>query len=464
MLSGVVKRGAEAATGAGTVRVDAYMDPRDPGTPVPLAFAVTGADGRFSIRAKPPADLSPFAGASGMINLTLVYSDLSTGATRLIPRQVVWDPATSTWAVVSPPDEEWSAGNEVPVVALGSAGSAKLSHEQARGIRMASEGDEPRCRPYTDEEYSAISILPQPSTFVTVSEALAENRRTWVGDQWVGNDWTISSEYNRVSTTTVHEYDSVTWHADFSAKFPGVDLEGGVAKTVSIGTGNEDNTSLGFGYSVRNLGSDMPARPAANSGTFKAADAVYIGRTINNKYGVDVKTYARMWECIDPLESYVQGRVVYAPAMYKIVITDELSTEDGEGYHAKNAGYLLDDGTTNENGEPNYLRACGSAYDPDDSTAPVPPGGFEKLGAGKKQTFEKGQQLEYSAALRYLDVGGGHATSQSQDSAVTGASDVWTRWDNNTATQKYICGYGNDPHVGVNRPVIAAIGWRSDGT
>ncbi len=434
------------ATPAARVRVDVYLNPTHGGLPYPLAYALTDAQGDFSINGTPPADLAAYQGSGrGAVNATVVYSDLQTGATQLATEMLVWDGAARAWHRVTPDDP--TGAQAAPAVVVLDVSAQALARPGLRQVlARAAANSSPTCRDDTDPADTAGWNLDVDPTWVNVFDALAEDLP--------GNDWTESGDYERVSSTSVDTLDSVSVDASFGVDFPEVSLKGSGSAVLSTGTGNSTDTTLGFGFTVRNV--DQVTGPLVRSHQVRPA-ATDVGRTINYKYGILVESDARLYQCIDVPASFANGYTTYDKALYKIQVGPEIDGAYLAGMSEVD-GYYLD----SVNGA--YRQACGSAYESDDQTAPVPVGGYFSRGDGQSQTFTAGEQTSYGAALSAIAASTGASTSQAKSSTVTQQTDVKMTWTNNTANQKYVCGYGALPTVAKNAPPIVAVGANPDGT
>jgi len=437
-------RASTAATAAaGGVRVDVYLNPVKLGRPIPLAFALTDATGAFTIDAPPPANLAAYQAPGGQIDATVVYSDLETGAVRTGNEQLAW--GAGRWQRLTPAGSGASRATASTVV-LDAPGAAQADPRWRRALAGVRAASAPLCHLDTDPAHVAGWDLPQPPTWVNTFDLLVENR--------AHDDWILRGDYERVSSTTVDNLNSVSIDASFGTDFPGVNLKASGSKTISTGTGNAANTALGFGFAVENL--TIGARPFTARGG-AAPQAVALGNTINTKYGVDIQTDAHLYDCFNAPESFVQGVPVYTPAYYQLQVGPSLDTGNGSGMVAHD-GYFLDPVGTD------YRTACGSHYNPSDSSLAVPPGGYFQRSNGQSQTFSLGEQASYGGALAAYAVSAGGKTTQTKRSTVTSASNVTMRWTNNTAVSTYLCGYGDSPGTHGVAPPIAAVGQNIDGT
>jgi hypothetical protein len=448
---------AEAAVGAplstraapaAQVRVDVYLNPVHGGRPYPLAFALTDARGAFSINGTPPANLSGYQGSGrGAINATVVYSDLQTGATQLTTEMLAWDGAARTWHRVTPDDLTWA--RDTPAAVVLDVSAQALARPGLRQVMaQAAASSSPTCREDSDPADASGWTLDVQPTWVNVFDALAENL--------ADNDWTEDGDYQRISSTSVDTLDSVSVDASFGVDFPEVSLQGSGSAVISTGTGNSTDTTLGFGFSVENLpvrhynGRSHPIAQVAPA-------TVDAGTTLNLKYGVLVQSDARLYQCIDVPTSFTNGYTTYDKALYKIQVGPEI---DG----ASLAGFATEDGYYLDGVDGGYRQACGSAYESDDQTTPVPVGGYFSRSNGQTQTFTHGEQATYGAALSAIAASTGASTTQAKRATVTQQTDVKMTWTNNTTAQKYVCGYGALPTVAQNAPPIVAVGANPDGT
>lgn len=433
--SGRIVQGAEDTGGAttafvapaGQVRIDVYLIPITPGPLHPLVFTFADASGGFTITADPPEDLAAYADPGGLINASVVYADLASGASRLGHEQLRWDAGGGQWQRLTPSDPRTGAA---PPVALAAAPA-----DPRRTSLAATTGTYvPPCRPYFGSQYQAIELLPQPPTWVNVFDVLAEDRS--------GNDWTISGNYQTASSTYTENHHSVALSAGFETKFPGVNLEVSGESVLSSGTGNTTNTSLGFGFQLENV---VPENRVATN-------AVGLGRTLNLKYGIQMDTNARLYECVDITASYEQGHITYSPAFYAIEVGSRLDFSNQGGFVSRPALFLAPDQAT---GAP-YLRPCNTTHG--DAVWAVAAGSFFERQAGRSQAFENGSQVTYSASLKAVAAASA-TTEDRQTSRVEAQTNVTSRWDNGSTGQKYVCGYnGISPATEGTAGVIVGIG------
>lgn len=119
---------------------------------------------------------------------------------------------------------------------------------------------------------------------------------------------------------------------------------------------------------------------------------------------------------------------------------------------------------------PTYVRPRGSVTAvgaaAGDTTWGVNPGGHFRRSNGRGQHFEKGSTITYSGMLSVLAVQAGEEKSQSKNSSVTNQDDVWTDWQNNLPSTKYVCGYGDSPANQTETFVagIVVVGANPDGS
>lgn len=457
VLSGTVERvHAGSALEAGPMRIDVYLNPRKPGPLYPFAFTLTGRnEASFTVRRRLDPSEARFTTRDGSVNATVMTTDLTTGSMAVSGVQLRWSADTETWERL---DEAGALGKtQVPtmhqVVQVSSPSARSAS---ASGVDLAEVDNAAACRPYTAQDGSdlwGISLLPQPSTKVVVSMALAEDLDVRVGEQVIpGNDWTISSEYSRADSTRINYFDGVKYTADFDVKFPQIgSLAVGGSRQVSTGTGNESNTSLSFGYAIRN-------RPTYSLAPMSGSP-VDVGSTINNKYTIPLATFAGLMECVNPTLSYVNGYTTYEAAYYTLVVSDQISEVNGEGFDQHPTPFLAMTGPEGDV-RPTYVRPCGSATAvgdaAGDTTWGVNPGGYFKRSNGQGQHFEKGTTVTYSGALSVLAARAGEETTQSKNSSVTNQDTVWTQWSNNSPSKKFVCAYGDSP-VNQTETFVAGI-------